>query len=578
MGMSAAQARLLSITTRLNNNEFRSQTITNSKLRLADKSSEASQEYMNALNSQKLVYSYFDDNGESNQINMTAGMVYTYSPLKNQYALMNSAGKMLVSSKDAENFEQSNNLIEFLEKYGLVKNSSAYEQYNKDKAIYDAKKDQYDNKDYPAYLELQGQWEKYDKEKAEYDEAMKQPDLYAEYSSIVGTSDTVQNTGAQGHYYRALNEGNTSCFLHVLNVLLDYNGTNLSTSTYDTSVDGVTVTLEGKDGGMRSDLSADENTKMVSISAALENHYCDGIDVGTGENLLKTARENGTEPSIIDRLKSDYIEIEKGDGTYSYEKKNLKQKAIDMYYLIKNYETSQDEKKAILTNFTEGDMKRLTPEPPTPPEEPLVKPEVPIAPIAPLYETILNDKDKGQWYVNLWHMMNGSDTANIVNTYDNIYVDENDSKNNVTETIFVVENADRNPLTKNYDIFDDNLINNSEWLQFALEHGIITLAKAEFFDPSSDSGKTPELTSRAITWKSTIFTNASDFKYVDDETAVAIAEVKYKNAMREIENQDKKYDQDLKKLDTEHSAMTTEYESIKEAMNKNVERSFKAFS
>jgi len=38
MGMSASQARLLSLTTRLTNNEFRAQTITNSKLRLADKS------------------------------------------------------------------------------------------------------------------------------------------------------------------------------------------------------------------------------------------------------------------------------------------------------------------------------------------------------------------------------------------------------------------------------------------------------------------------------------------------------------------------------------------------------------
>ena len=39
MGMSASQARLLSITARLTDNEMSSQLITNSKLRLADKSS-----------------------------------------------------------------------------------------------------------------------------------------------------------------------------------------------------------------------------------------------------------------------------------------------------------------------------------------------------------------------------------------------------------------------------------------------------------------------------------------------------------------------------------------------------------
>ena len=43
-------------------------------------------------------------------------------------------------------------------------------------------------------------------------------------------------------------------------------------------------------------------------------------------------------------------------------------------------------------------------------------------------------------------------------------------------------------------------------------------------------------------------------------------------------NKDKKYEQDLKKLDTEHTALQTEYDSIKEVLSKNVERSFKAFS
>ena len=48
--------------------------------------------------------------------------------------------------------------------------------------------------------------------------------------------------------------------------------------------------------------------------------------------------------------------------------------------------------------------------------------------------------------------------------------------------------------------------------------------------------------------------------------------------MTEIENQDKKYDQDLKKLDSEHSALQTEYDSIKTAIDKNIERTFKLYS
>lgn len=48
--------------------------------------------------------------------------------------------------------------------------------------------------------------------------------------------------------------------------------------------------------------------------------------------------------------------------------------------------------------------------------------------------------------------------------------------------------------------------------------------------------------------------------------------------MREIEAKDKEYDNQIKLLDTEHNALQTEYESIKGTIEKNVERTFKAFS
>ena len=584
MGMSAAQARLLSITTRLTNNEFRSQTITNSKLRLADKSAEASQEYMDALNSQKLVYNYYNDNGESEQLSLTPGLIYTYSPLKNQYALINSSGKMLVSAKDAEKFEQSDNLIEFLGKYGLVKNISAYEKYKEDNAKY--------KQDHANWETEHKDWETKHKDweiaYQKYQDSLNQKDLYAIFSSAVGTSSTADDSGASYCYYSALN-GNAACYLHLLNELLDFDGTSSVSHTYEAS-NGKNVTTNAATGGMWNQQTSDgtnANDIMKQVSEAINEQNsdgtfcreCDGDDdlsIEGKQNILKIAKDSGRTPSELELeiliLKSDYVD--NGDGTYS--KKSLKQKAIDMYYIIQNkLVTDKDEMKQMLINFTDGDLQKLTLDPPG--DEPK-EPVEPREPVAPLYETILNDKDKAQWYVNLWHMMNGSDTANLVKTTEYKYQNSDNSGDVNNETIFSVENAYRNPQTKNYAIFDDNLINNADWLQFALEHGIVTLAKAEFFDPSEDSGKTPELTSTAITWKSTIFSNASEFIYIDDETAIAIAEVKYKNKINEIENKDKKFDQDLKKLDTEHTALQTEYESIKEAMNKNIERSFKAFS
>ena len=122
MGMSATQARLLTITGRLTDNEMRSQTITNAKLRLAQKSSEASQTYMDALSSEKLVFKTYGDNGETSTYNLTPALLYSYEPLKNQYSIQNASGQNLVSATDAANFEASATLDDFLdkEKYELI--------------------------------------------------------------------------------------------------------------------------------------------------------------------------------------------------------------------------------------------------------------------------------------------------------------------------------------------------------------------------------------------------------------------------------------------------------------------------
>ena len=65
---------------------------------------------------------------------------------------------------------------------------------------------------------------------------------------------------------------------------------------------------------------------------------------------------------------------------------------------------------------------------------------------------------------------------------------------------------------------------------------------------------------------------------VEDERAIARAEVKYTQDMAELEKLDKQYDLNLKRLDTEHNALQTEYDSMKSIIDKNIENSFKTFS
>ena len=56
MGLASGQARLLSITARLTDNEYRSQRLTNARLNLSSISEEARVDYQEALNSNKFVY------------------------------------------------------------------------------------------------------------------------------------------------------------------------------------------------------------------------------------------------------------------------------------------------------------------------------------------------------------------------------------------------------------------------------------------------------------------------------------------------------------------------------------------
>ncbi len=65
---------------------------------------------------------------------------------------------------------------------------------------------------------------------------------------------------------------------------------------------------------------------------------------------------------------------------------------------------------------------------------------------------------------------------------------------------------------------------------------------------------------------------------VKDEAKIAEAERKYTQALEDLERKDNRYDLQLKKLDTEHNTLQTEYDSVKSVVDKNVEKTFSIFS
>src|SRR5574344_910913 len=79
MGMSASQARLLTITARLTNTEYQAQTIMNNKIRLADESETLNNEYLEALDKKKLVISQYK-NGAYVDKDVNYNLLTNYDP------------------------------------------------------------------------------------------------------------------------------------------------------------------------------------------------------------------------------------------------------------------------------------------------------------------------------------------------------------------------------------------------------------------------------------------------------------------------------------------------------------------
>lgn len=153
----------------------------------------------------------------------------------------------------------------------------------------------------------------------------------------------------------------------------------------------------------------------------------------------------------------------------------------------------------------------------------------------------------------------------VMNTYGEpkfTWIDQNNKNANGEHKAQWYTNLFNRMKTGGYKTLQDGLASSTEWIKFAFESGLVTL---EQVDGSN-------------TWNSTTYSNCSDITEQTNSTAVTIAEAEYTAQMNKIQNKDKMYDLELKNIDTEHNSLQTEYESIKGAIDKNIERTFKIYS
>jgi hypothetical protein len=120
-----------------------------------------------------------------------------------------------------------------------------------------------------------------------------------------------------------------------------------------------------------------------------------------------------------------------------------------------------------------------------------------------------------------------------------------------------------------YNAPGDNNMNSSEWLQAQVSAGNVFLAKWDDVGGTEGTGDFVD-----VSWTS----GDSSIQEKDDKTGIARAEAGYETTMASIESKDKRFDLQLKGIDTEHNAIQTEIESVKKVIDKNIERSFKTFN
>lgn len=99
MGLSASQARLLTITSRKSDCEFQSMRYSHEKIALSRNMTDVSNEYQNSLNQTKLVYDFYGTNDRTTPLSysllMEPSIMNNYMPM----LTTNSAGKVVLDSR-----------------------------------------------------------------------------------------------------------------------------------------------------------------------------------------------------------------------------------------------------------------------------------------------------------------------------------------------------------------------------------------------------------------------------------------------------------------------------------------------
>lgn len=690
MGLAASQARLLSITSRMADNELRSQLINNAKMRLTNESSKVSDEYIAALNKTQLMMSNYNLKGEKQYQDLTFNSLTAYSPKNNQYGLVNKGGELLVSELDAARFQEAfkkaaedkeiekgdteglnaKALEEFLKSYGLEKTTTYFEKdqvyaFNKkmqeiwegdivyeyipatdknptpevnrvsglhygyeqsknsveygvytklmeeyqsaDKAYTAAVKDEMKNFVYNAEAPFNGGNKKYEDV---YKDLMSKQDLtigeatqFKEYMSKLWTNTIKPKLGkdsadftAQMEEYLSMQVGQT---IKYETTPAPNRGTKEGEELikeYEAAgaiIDRTNHTITWPDGKNAEDLPIKDN-KPADLT-------------GDGATWTEIEEVTLTEEDIIESVKEMYRYFQGGilQALNRDEFANRSQATNVVNARDRYYEASRK-----LSKFMFGDENKVQPQhydmlddmewilygdyktnDKGEPDPTLGRTNAPYytgttaldgseGGVAGEYITLTDKINTGEdldgdgkldvqevdkdYYCNFQAVIDVYLCEKMMDQFGTpkyTWVDVNDPGSDGEAKAKWYTNLFQRMLEGGYETIEKGLASSQEWLQYAFESSLVSMEQV------NGDGQ----------WVSTMYSNCSDITESTVDVDITVAEAKYTKAMNKIQAKDKRYDIELKNINTEHNSLQTEYDSIKSVMDKNVERNFKMF-
>src|SRR5574344_1817782 len=679
MGMSASQVYLLGITSRLADNELRSQTINNAKMRLATQSSQASEDYINALNESSLMFSNYDSTGTSQSQLLTYNSLTSYSSYNNQYGVVDSSGLLLVSESEAAMYENSGeNLNAYLKLHGLeydttyfdaqtgsvgtITNSeyispynsisssslkTMYENYNAGKGSVEANLYNY----YYAYQTNTDNLKTAVKEilkKYLTDTGRSTDDLY--YKSVMNPS-----TNTSKNLY-TLDYGSTTsmsaliskfkaAFTNSTSNVYAYNSSSPNTgignylttegkSYYQQLLDGIQSTSSGATIGTIVDVDPATFASGTAKTYKIDNDIEVSVDAsGKVTNITIPANTTDTtytslydnsslasNPNLTLKQVVDGISMTSNSGSSSIPSKyNLNIDASNNITasLISTYSNSSQltyalaqTSNAILDQIASGDAfeyekfaNALTNG--TVNYDTTLSSGKTLSSLVNSYNeskknflSLIFGKDTDSYRSASDKLLDGTIAPKNLSTVDSVlklcktngwsissqyttvannyiiknmisetgepkysWIDKNDTGN--------TGNADAkaqwytnlfNRMKKGYKAIENGLASSNEWLAFALESGSASMEQVD----------------TTYNWQSLDYKTCCKItEQTDNNDTTSKAEAEYNRAMKDIDAKDSIYDIELKNIDTEHSALQTEYDSVKSVISKNIDRTFK---